>query len=93
MSRVDPPSVVNIADLRDAAKKRLPKVVFDYIDGGADAEWTLRENVRVFDDGIAFRCVVPGEGSRVPDEATAFVLPAGATVWYHDLHGHYEGSC
>jgi len=24
--------------------------VFDYIDGGADAEWTLRENSRVFDD-------------------------------------------
>jgi isopentenyl diphosphate isomerase/L-lactate dehydrogenase-like FMN-dependent dehydrogenase len=41
---------VNIADLRAAAKKRLPKVVFDYIDGGADAEWTLRENSRVFDD-------------------------------------------
>src|SRR5881394_2812704 len=42
--------VVNIADLRSAAKKRLPKVVFDYIDGGADAEWTMRENARVFDD-------------------------------------------
>jgi L-lactate dehydrogenase (cytochrome) len=42
--------VVNIADLREAAKKRLPRVVFDYIDGGADAEWTLRENSRVFDD-------------------------------------------
>src|SRR5438067_13384368 len=54
MSRVDPPSVVNIADLRVAAQKRLPKVVFDYIDGGADAEWTLRENSRVFDD-VMFR--------------------------------------
>jgi isopentenyl diphosphate isomerase/L-lactate dehydrogenase-like FMN-dependent dehydrogenase len=43
-------TVVNIADLRAAAKKRLPRVVFDYIDGGADAEWTLRENARVFDD-------------------------------------------
>jgi L-lactate dehydrogenase (cytochrome) len=42
--------VVNIADLRKAAKKRLPRVVFDYIDGGADDEWTLRENARVFDD-------------------------------------------
>ena len=42
--------IVNIADLRAAAKKRLPKVVFDYIDGGADAEWTMRENSRVFDD-------------------------------------------
>jgi L-lactate dehydrogenase (cytochrome) len=42
--------IVNIADLRLAAKKRLPRVVFDYIDGGADAEWTMRENSRVFDD-------------------------------------------
>src|SRR5881275_2634475 len=41
---------VNIADLRLAAKKRLPRAVFDYIDGGADAEWTLRENSRVFED-------------------------------------------
>jgi L-lactate dehydrogenase (cytochrome) len=42
--------IVNIADLRAVAKRRLPKVVFDYIDGGADAEWTMRENSRVFDD-------------------------------------------
>src|SRR5712692_548602 len=54
MTRVDPPAVVNIADLRHAAKKRLPRVVFDYIDGGADAEWTMRENARVFDD-VMFR--------------------------------------
>jgi isopentenyl diphosphate isomerase/L-lactate dehydrogenase-like FMN-dependent dehydrogenase len=48
------PRIVNIADLRLAAKKRLPRVVFDYIDGGADAEITLRENTRVFED-VAFR--------------------------------------
>ncbi len=54
MGRVDPPAVVNIADLRHAAKKRLPRVVFDYIDGGADAEWTARENVRVYED-VFFR--------------------------------------
>ena len=49
--------------------------------------------VRAFDDGVGFRCIIPGPGdkSRVPDEATSFVLPAGATVWYHDLRGHYEG--
>lgn len=46
--------VLNIADLRDAAKRRLPRVVFDYIDGGAEAEWTMRENSRVFDD-VMFR--------------------------------------
>ena len=44
--------IVNIADLRAAAKKRLPRVVFDYIDGGADTEWTMRENARIFDDVI-----------------------------------------
>jgi L-lactate dehydrogenase (cytochrome) len=45
---------VNIADLRLLAKRRLPRVVFDYIDGGADDEITLRENCRVFDD-VTFR--------------------------------------
>lgn len=40
---------VNIADLRLLAKRRLPRVVFDYIDGGADAEVTLRENCRAFE--------------------------------------------
>src|SRR5262245_25017562 len=41
--------VVSIEDLRRAAKRRLPRVVFDYIDGGAEAETTLRENCRAFD--------------------------------------------
>ena len=45
---------VNIEDLRRAAQRRLPRSVFDYIDGGADGEVTLRENVRAFDD-VAFR--------------------------------------
>lgn len=49
-----PPRAVNIADLRLAAKRRLPRVAFDYIDGGADGEVTLRENSRAFED-IAFR--------------------------------------
>lgn len=47
---MSPVPILNIADLRLAAKKRLPRVVFDYIDGGADAEVTLRENCRAFDD-------------------------------------------
>src|SRR6476619_6906385 len=54
MPRVDAPFVVNIADLRAIAKRRLPRVVFDYIDGGAGAEGTMRENARVFDD-VLFR--------------------------------------
>lgn len=51
---VAPPRVVNIEDLRRAARRRLPRVVFDYIDGGADGENTLRENCRAF-DSLTFR--------------------------------------
>jgi len=46
--------IINIEDLRRTARRRIPKVVFDYLDGGADGEVTLRENCRVFDD-VVFR--------------------------------------
>ncbi|MDB2422265.1 hypothetical protein N9X05_09710 [Paracoccaceae bacterium] len=36
--------IVNIEDLRSAAQKRLPKISFDYIDGGAFFETTMRRN-------------------------------------------------
>lgn len=45
---------VNIADLRRQAQARLPRVVFDYIDGGAESEITLQENVDAF-RAIKFR--------------------------------------
>jgi alpha-glucosidase len=46
---------------------------------------------RAFNDGVAFRYIVPGDRKqRAPDEATAFVIPAGSAVWYHDFEGHYE---
>ena len=48
--------------------------------------------IRAYNDGIAFRHVVPGEGTRIPDEATAFRLPDSSTLWYHDLENHYEGA-
>ena len=46
------PTVVNVADLRERARRRLPRMVFDYLDGGAENEQTLRENVRVFSDVV-----------------------------------------
>ena len=62
-SSVASPHVVNIADLRLAAKRRLPRAVFDYIDGGADREITLRENCAAFDEVIFRpRCAVPVSG-------------------------------
>jgi len=48
------PRVVSIDDFRPMARRRLPKAVFDYLDGGAEGEVTLRENCRAFQD-VTFR--------------------------------------
>lgn len=40
----------NIDDLRTMARKRLPKVIFDYLDGGSDDEVTLRNNRAAFSE-------------------------------------------
>lgn len=42
--------LLNIQDYRAAAKKRLPKFVFDYVDGGADRELCLLNNSRAISD-------------------------------------------
>lgn len=47
-------------------------------------------DTRVSNDSVAFRIVVDGNGRRVPDAASAFVIPAGATIWSHGLRNHYE---
>ena len=36
--------IVNIDDLRKRARRRLPRAIFDYVDGGAEDEATLRAN-------------------------------------------------
>jgi alpha-glucosidase len=49
--------------------------------------------IRAFNDGVAFRHVIPGDATatRVPDEYSRFNLPAGSTVWYGGVAGgHYE---
>jgi isopentenyl diphosphate isomerase/L-lactate dehydrogenase-like FMN-dependent dehydrogenase len=46
--------VVNIEDLRRIAKRRIPRSVFDYLDGGAESEQTLIENCRAYRD-VMFR--------------------------------------
>ena len=38
-------TVASIADFREAARRRLPRFLFDYIDGGSYAEVTLRRNM------------------------------------------------
>jgi len=63
VSSLASPRVLNIADLRAIARRRMPRVVFDYLDGGAEAEQTLRANEEAFAE-IAFR---PRGAVVVPD--------------------------
>jgi L-lactate dehydrogenase (cytochrome) len=52
MARLGSRHVVNIEDLRRLARRRLPKAVFDYLDGGAADEVTLRGNCHAFQEVI-----------------------------------------
>ena len=40
---------LSIEDLRQAARRRLPRAIFDFIDGGAEDELTLRDNRQAFE--------------------------------------------
>ncbi len=93
---VNSSQVVNVEDLRRIARRRLPKSVFDYLDGGAESELTLEENCRAFRD-ITFR---PRGAVGFPkcdlsvnvighDFALPFIL---APVGYSRLM-HPEGEC
>jgi isopentenyl diphosphate isomerase/L-lactate dehydrogenase-like FMN-dependent dehydrogenase len=75
---VGSPRVLNIEDLRRLAKRRLPRLVFDYIDGGAEAEVTLRGNARAFSDiTLRPRCAMatPNLDLRTTVMGTTFDLP------------------
>lgn len=41
-------AAISVADLRAAARRRLPRMVFDFVDGGAEDEQTLRDNEEAF---------------------------------------------
>lgn len=91
MSSVHSSRVVSIPDLRPLARRRLPRVVFDYLDGGAEGEFTLRENCRAFED-VTFRprhaVSVPSCDLRVRvlglDLALPFILaPVGYSRLMH----------
>jgi len=70
--------IVSIEDFRRAARRRLPPQVFDYIDGGAEGEITLRENVRAYED-ISFHpksaVVTPAPDLRTTVLGTDISLP------------------
>lgn len=46
--------------------------------------------VRAYDDGVAFRYRVPGDGYAVTEELTGYALPAEATTWAQPWRNNYE---
>ena len=61
----------SIEDYRELARRRLPPFLFDYIDGGANAEQTLRRNVSDLAD-IALKQRVLRDVSKVDLGVTLF---------------------
>ncbi|SEF15798.1 (S)-mandelate dehydrogenase [Rhizobiales bacterium GAS191] len=66
---------LSIAELRHMARRRLPSFVFEYLEGGAEDEVTLRRNREVF-ERLAFvpRTLVPV--GRVSTAVTLFDRPS-----------------
>jgi (S)-mandelate dehydrogenase len=66
---------VNIEDLRVMAKRRLPRAIFDFFDGGAEDEVTLRENRAAF-ERVRLLPKVLVDVSKVQTEVDLFGKPA-----------------
>lgn len=53
--------------------------------------WTL--DLRAYDDGIAWRYIIPGKGQRkVTGEVSSFTLPPGSSYWSHHNTANYEAN-
>ena len=96
----DVSKAVNIADLRLLAKRRLPRMVFDYIDGGAEREWTLRENMRAFED-VMFRprsavatpkCDLSTSVLGLPIDLPLILAPVGSSRMFYP-RGEEQAAC
>lgn len=81
----------SVADARTLARRRLPPVVFDYIDGGADDEVTLRANEtafaeRSFRPRAAAGRLTPELGTTVlgtPLDLPIILAPSGLVRLFH----------
>ena len=62
---------VSVGDYREAARRRLPRVLFDYIDGGSYAEQTLAANVAEI-QALKLRQRVLKDVSKLSTETTLF---------------------
>jgi len=69
----------SIDDLRAAARRRLPRLVFDFFDGGAENELTLADNRQAFERvRLLPRALV--NVAQVTTQCTALGAPAGCPL-------------
>jgi isopentenyl diphosphate isomerase/L-lactate dehydrogenase-like FMN-dependent dehydrogenase len=85
---------VNLAELRILASKRVPKAVFDYVDGGANDEMSYKRSAEVFSN-VQFNARVLRDVSKV-DLTTRIVgqdsaLPIIFAPTGYTRMMHYEG--
>jgi hypothetical protein len=65
------PIILNIDDLRELARRRIPRAIFDYADGGSYDERTIRRNAADL-DAMTFRQRVMVDVSKIT-LATSFL--------------------
>ena len=70
---------INIDDLRRLAMRRLPRAVFDFADGGAEDERTLRANRADFEK-LTFRPKVLVDVSRRDQSTTILGTPVSSPL-------------
>lgn len=84
-------TAINIHDLRSLARRRLPRVIYEYLEGGAEDEITLRNSRAAFDE-IGFIPQVTA-GHRSPDLSTTLfgeALPFPAVVGPTGMNGIFH---
>jgi L-lactate dehydrogenase (cytochrome) len=67
----------NIWEIREAAKRRLPSPLFDFLEGGAEDEWTLRRNIAAYDRW----CLLPRTAVDVAAIDTATTVLGHKIEW------------
>ncbi|HET9391534.1 MAG TPA: alpha-hydroxy acid oxidase [Steroidobacteraceae bacterium] len=92
-STLDISRAINVADLREIARRRIPGFIFEYVEGGAEDEVTLRRNRQAF-EGLRF---VPQtlvsttgrqQGTKLFGRATSAPLVVAPTGGNGLLHPH-----
>lgn len=81
----------SVEDLRALARRRLPSPIFHHLDGGAEAETTVRRNIQAFDDvTLVPRCLIDVAAVKTATSVLGqkidwpvICAPTGATRFFH----------